>query len=127
MEKHETYSMFGDFFKQKRMESGLTLRQFCQEKGLDPGNVSRIERGSAAPPQSRDLLEKYAKYLGIERDSDSWYQFFDLAHAVSGRIPDEIMQDEMLVKSLPVVFRTIRGQKIPDEKLDDLIKRIKES
>ena len=35
---------FGEFFKQKRIVLGMTLRQFCAENGLDPGNISKIER-----------------------------------------------------------------------------------
>jgi len=26
---------FGDFFKRKRMELGLTLREFCRKNGFD--------------------------------------------------------------------------------------------
>lgn len=118
---------FGSFFKKKRMEMGLTLRQFCMKNGLDPGNISRIERGIAMPPQNRELLEKYARYLELVVETDDWYNFFDLAHAMTGTIPPEIMNDADLAKQLPVVFRTIRGQKIPDDKLTNLIQRIKES
>jgi transcriptional regulator with XRE-family HTH domain len=123
----DSYKYFGDYFRQKRAESGLTLRQFCLQNGLDPGNISRIERGIAAPPQGKELLSKYAGYLNLKPETDEWYEFFDLAHAATGRIPDEIMEEAEFVKKLPLVFRTIRGQKVPDEKLDELIKRIKES
>ncbi len=35
---------FGDFFKEKRLSAGLTLRKFCALHHFDPGNVSRWER-----------------------------------------------------------------------------------
>ena len=70
---------FGEFFKEKRIALKKTLRQFCAENKLDPGNISRLERGLMPPPQGSDKLEEYARYLQIKKGSDDWYQFFDLA------------------------------------------------
>ncbi len=47
---------FGEFFKAKRQALGLTLREFCLKHKLDPGNISRLERGLLAPPQGRERL-----------------------------------------------------------------------
>ncbi len=120
-----TCSVFGQFFKEMRLKTGLSLRQFCLDHGLDPGNISKLERGLASPPQSKEKLEEYARYLGIEKDSDDWYNFFDYAAASTGRIPPDVMSDEELVKRLPAVFRTLRGQKLPIEKLGDLAELIR--
>jgi len=81
-------ALFGDYFKKKRLKIGKTLRQFCLEKGLDPGNVSKIERGILSPPQSREKLAHYAKCLGIVEGSDEWLEFFEIARTDAGRIPD---------------------------------------
>lgn len=116
---------FGEFFKEMRLRLGMSLRQFCIEHGLDAGNISRIERGISVPPQSREKLEEYAGYLGIEKDSDEWYDFFDYAAAAAGRIPQDVMSDEELVKKLPVVFRTLRGQKLSAEQLRGLAESIR--
>jgi transcriptional regulator with XRE-family HTH domain len=116
---------FGHFFKEMRLKTGLSLRQFCIEHNLDPGNMSRIERGIASPPQSRAKLEEYASYLGIDKDSDDWYNFFDYAAAATGKIPHDVMSDEELVKKLPVVFRTLRGQKLSEEKLRELAETVR--
>ncbi len=116
---------FGDFFKECRMALGKTLRQFCIDNGLDPGNISKLERGILPPPQSREKLEKYARFLKIKKGSDDWYTFFDLAAAGNGKIPEEIMSEKNLVNNLPILFRTLRGQKVPDIKLEELIKKIK--
>jgi len=118
---------FGDFFKGKRIGLKKTLRQFCAENKLDPGNISRLERGLMAPPQGSDKLEEYARYLQIKKGSDDWYQFFDLARIEAGRIPDEIMKDEALVASLPILFRTLRGKKISEKKLDELVEMIRKA
>ena len=122
-----TCSVFGHFFKKMRLRTGVSLRQFCLHHSLDPGNISKMERGLASPPQSREKLEEYAQYLGIEKDSDDWYNFFDYAAASTGRIPTDVMSDDELVKKLPVVFRTLRGQKLPIEKLADLAELIRRS
>ena len=117
---------FGEFFKQRRTALGKTLRQFCQDCGLDPGNISRLERGLLQPPQGRGVLESYAKHLKLKKGSDEWYEFFDLAAAETGRIPQEILEDEELLEKLPILFRTLRGQKVPNEQLDELVRRIRQ-
>ncbi len=117
---------FGEFFRKRRMALGLTLRKFCLQSRLDPGNISRLERGLLPPPQDHDKLESYAGLLKIERGSGDWYEFFDLAAAETGRIPDEIMQDRELVGKLPIVFRTLRGERVPDDKLDELVRRLRQ-
>jgi transcriptional regulator with XRE-family HTH domain len=118
---------FGEFFKEMRLKKGLTLRKFCEINGLDPGNISKIERGHTSPPSSIEKLEQYAKCLGIEPYSDDWYYFFDYAAAANGRIPADMMSDEELVKKLPLVFRTIRGERVSEEELDNLINIIRKA
>ncbi len=121
MEKEAT--TFGAFFKKRRMALGLTLREFCHENGLDAGNLSRLERGLMPPPQG-EKLAAYAETLGLKEGSDEWYEFFDLAAAEKGRIPEDLQTEEVLDK-LPILFRTIRGQKVPDDKLDELVNLVK--
>ena len=33
---------FGRFFKEMRVHTGLTLRNFCQQNNLDAGNISKL-------------------------------------------------------------------------------------
>jgi len=117
-------TLFGEFFKKKRLETGMTLRQFCLNNSLDPGNISKIERGILSPPQTKEKLGQYAKCLHIEEGSDDWLEFFDRAHASSGRIPEEILSDAETVAKLPLVFRTLRGQKLNKEQLDKLVEEL---
>jgi transcriptional regulator with XRE-family HTH domain len=116
---------FGEFFKQRRIALKKTLRQFCRENDLDPGNISRLERGLLPPPQGRETLESYANLLKLKKGSDDWYKFFDFAAAETGRIPQEILADAEIVEKLPILFRTLRGQKVPDEQLDELVRTIR--
>jgi transcriptional regulator with XRE-family HTH domain len=120
-------AMFGEFFKQRRIVLGLTLREFCRRNGLDPGNISRLERGLLPPPQGRETLEHYARLLKLKKGSDEWYTFFDLAAAENGRIPAEILEDKEVLEKLPILFRTLRGQKVPDEQLDELVRKLRKA
>jgi transcriptional regulator with XRE-family HTH domain len=100
------------------LELRKTLRQFSLENGLDPGNISKIERGILPPPQSREKLSHYAKCLGIVEGSDEWLEFFDIARTDAGRIPEDLLEDRDIVAKLPLVFRTIKGQKLTGEQLE---------
>jgi transcriptional regulator with XRE-family HTH domain len=116
---------FGTFFKELRIAQKVTLRQFCETHGYDPGNVSKLERGLLAPPESDAKLTEYAKALKIRRGSDTWYQFFDLARAARGKLPPEILRKRDVVARLPLLFRTLRGQKVSERKLNELIEMIR--
>lgn len=119
---------FGQFFKTKRIEKGLTLRKFCHKYAFDPGNISKLERGVLPPPESREKLKQYARCLGIKEGSDNWYEFFDLAEVSRGKIPKEIMEEKELVKKLPLICRTLKGEKVTDEEqINKLISLIKET
>lgn len=117
--------LFGEFFKEKRIKTGLTLREFCKKYRLDPGNISKMERGLFKPPSSKAKLVEYASYLGINKCSSDWYEFFDRAAACRGEIPEEILKDEELIKNLPLIFRTIRGKKVSKELLNELAEHLR--
>jgi transcriptional regulator with XRE-family HTH domain len=120
----EMGALFGDYFKKRRLKNGKTLRQFCLENGLDPGNISKIERGILPPPQSREKLGHYARCLGIVEGSDEWLEFFDIARTDAGRIPDELLADKNIVAKLPLVFRTIKGQKLTADQLEKFAREL---
>jgi transcriptional regulator with XRE-family HTH domain len=118
---------FGAYFQEKRMAARKTLRQFCQDNGFDPGNISKLERGLMAPPEAEDKLKEYAKALGLKAGSKDEREFFDLAALEKGRLPKDLADDKELLAKLPVLFRGIRGEKFSEEKLDALIKQIKDA
>ena len=121
------FQAFGDFFKSLRKKRRITLREFCLQAQADPANISRMERGAMPPPQDTDILERYAKALGVDSGSDEWYTFFDLAAAGRGIIPKDLLSDQEVVKMLPAFFRTLRGQKPTEEEMKKLIEKIKKS
>jgi transcriptional regulator with XRE-family HTH domain len=120
-----TAKTFGEFFKDRRIARGLTLRAFCAEAGLDAGNLSKLERGILPPPESREKLEEYAKHLRIEEGSAAWFELFDLAAAEKGRLPADLADDQEIVARLPLLFRTLRGERVSDEKMDLLVKHLR--
>lgn len=113
-------SEFGSYFKALRVRLGVSLREFCLERKLDPGNVSRMERGLVPPPQGQEKLEELAEHLGLKKGVAERRQLFDLAAAENGRIPDDLLSDAELVAKLPLLFRTLR-----EEGLDDLLRRLR--
>ncbi len=121
----EEMRAFGEFFKAKRIALGKTLRQFCLDHELDPGNVSKLERGKMTPPASEEKLREYAEYLDIAIGSSEWHNFKDLASLAAGKLPEDI--DEELLGRLPVFFRTLKDKKFTKEELDKLIRKIRES
>lgn len=123
----DEYKSFGEFFKLLRKKKKITLREFCLQASADPANISRLERGAMPPPQDTDILERYAKALGIEVGSNDWYTFFDLAAADRGIVPKDLMSDSEVVRMLPAFFRTLRGQKPTKEEMRNLADKIKKS
>ena len=121
------YNSFGEFFKSLRKKKRITLREFCIRASADPANISRLERGAMPPPQDTDILERYAKALGIGVGSNDWYTFFDLAAASRGIIPKDLMSDQEVVKMLPAFFRTLRGQKPTEDEMRKLADKIRRS
>ena len=113
---------FGEYFRQKRIKLGLTLRAFCDKYRYDPGNISRLERNIMPPTIDDEKLEGYALALGIKRDSPDWTIFFDLAHTTKGALPKDIMRDVKILSLLPAFYRTARGDKLTKSKIKQLLK-----
>ena len=99
---------FGSFFRGKRLAMRLTLREFCRRNGLDPGNISRMERGVQPPPQSHEVLETYAKTLNLLPGSEERQLFFELAAAETGRIPQQALKDRTAKEQLSKAIRDLR-------------------
>jgi len=121
----EKFEYFGDYLRALREGRRITLREFCRRAKADPANISRLERRLMKPPQNENILRRYAEAIGLERGSDEWYDFFDLASANNGAIPEHIRSDEELVKRLPAFFRTLRGEKPTAEEMQRLVDKIK--
>ena len=113
---------FGEYFKQKRIALGKTLREFCREYKLDHGNISKLERGRLTPPQNDKTLNKYASYLQLS--SEELETFKELAGIGNKQIPEYLSDNEILSK-LPVFFRALKGSELDETKLENLIEMIR--
>jgi len=117
--------MFGEFIKERRINNGISLREFCKRIEVDASNWSKIERGLLGPPQDEKKLKKIAEVLKIKVGSAPWKEMKDLANIDAGIIPDDIRSDERVLKSLPMFFRTLRSDKPTSEELDKLIEMVR--
>ncbi|NQS98439.1 MAG: helix-turn-helix transcriptional regulator [candidate division Zixibacteria bacterium] len=118
--------IFGKLLKSLRAECGLSLRKFCEISELDPGNVSRWERGVANPPQTDKTLERIALILKLTPGSDQYKDFFVAASISSGKLPRSVIEDKVLLDKLPVLLRTLDGQKLSSAQLDSLIQKVRD-
>ncbi|MCG2685842.1 transcriptional regulator [Candidatus Parcubacteria bacterium] len=114
---------FGDFFRERRLNSGLTLRQFCNKKGYDAGYISRLENGLLPPPKDAEKLKALAVASELEKETEGWVRFFDLAAASrEATIPEDIRKDfPEIQKFLPAFFRTLRKKEISDKDIKGLL------
>lgn len=112
---------FGDFFREKRLEKGFTLRSFCGRFGYDTAYISRIENNKMKPP-SGEKLSVLAESLGLERNSRDWVNFFDLAYKAKNNLPKDIIQRAPeIISMLPAFLRTPDGKKVSKEKVEKLM------
>ena len=76
--------------------------------GFDIANLSRLESGKAPAPESREVLERYAAALCLKPGSPEYREFFDLAAADRGILPDDIANDDLIKSFLPLAFQQLR-------------------
>ena len=119
--------MFGEFVKEMRMKADLTLREFCRQLGEDASNWSKVEREKLSPPRDESKLKQIALILCIKEDSNEWNTLFDLASVDSGKIPNYILSDKELMKTMPIFFRTVGSIKPSYNDLKELIYNLKKA
>lgn len=120
----ESTMTFGAWLKAKRAEERITLRAFAEKSGIDPGNLSRYERGILPPPLG-ETLGRVAQALNLKDGSADWQAFHDLAAITAGRIPKDLAEDPTLAGRLPVLFRVVRNKKLSREVLLRLADKIR--
>ena len=118
---------FGEWLKDRRGRKRLALRVFAKMAGLDPGNLSRYERGVVPPPQDEAVLSRIGRALGLRPGSTPWKEMVHLSAIGGRRIPPDVADDPDLLRALPVLVRTLKGKKLTEEELTRLARRIQES
>ena len=107
--------MFSETVKSLRIAKNLTLRDFCQQVGLDASNWSKVERGINPPPGDIGFLESLADFFGLA--SNDKQSLIDEAMLQRKELPPDIADDEILQKALPAFFRAARSHKLTEAEL----------
>lgn len=118
---------FGERVREKRKELRVGLREFAQRVGMDPGNLSKIERGRLGAPQSEDVLNRFCDALELDPYGDEALELKDSAATENGQIPESVLDDEVVMQKMPLLLRTVKNKQLEPEELDRLIQLIKEA
>lgn len=110
--------MFNESVKSLRLKKRLTLRDFCEQAGLDPSNWSKVERGINPPPGDVGVLESLAKFFGLTGAAK--LAFMDEAALQRGELPPDVADHAILQKALPAFFRAARGHELTEAELANL-------
>lgn len=105
----------------------MGLREFCLALDFDPSRWSKIERGMLPPPVDPRTLEEIARLLGLPFNSKESERLFDLAKLSRGEIPVDLINNAKLLEKLPLMFRTLRGEKPTKEELETIADLIRHS
>ncbi|HET6383076.1 MAG TPA: helix-turn-helix transcriptional regulator [Armatimonadota bacterium] len=115
---------FGAYIKRLRLERNLSLREFCLRIKADPSNYSKLERGLHYPPEDA-RLSIYEEALELEPDGAETRELRRLAALGRGMVPPGVLSDQELASKLPLFFRTLEGEPLNEEKLDEVIEMIR--
>ncbi|MFZ4777984.1 MAG: helix-turn-helix domain-containing protein [Terrimicrobiaceae bacterium] len=110
--------MFTETVKSLRLQKRLTLRDFCDQAGLDPSNWSKVERGINPPPGDVGVLGRLAGFFGLAGDEK--LAFMDEAALQRREIPPDVADNALLQKALPAFFRAARGNELTEAELNTL-------
>lgn len=110
--------MFSHTVKSLRLEKRLTLRDFCEQAGLDASNWSKVERGINPPPGDVETLERLADFFGLAGARK--LAFMDEAALQRREIPADVADNEILQRALPAFFRAARGHELSADELKAL-------
>ena len=85
---------FGDWLREVRAETGLSLRKLAGLCGISPTYLSRIENGHEKAPSDR-VLFAFAEHLEV-----STILTFKAAHRVPSVVCEYILSDDGMLDSL---------------------------
>ena len=84
----------------RRKAKGLSLREAAQRMGLDPGNLSKVERGLWKPPMSAKIVLRVQH--GLELGGEDGKLLHLLAAIENGRLPQWVKDDEQLLRDVAI-------------------------
>ncbi len=114
---------FGALLKNIRIAKELTLRQCCEQLGVDPSNWSKLERGIIPAPKDPAILETWADALDLTGAARQ--EFIDTAALSRRELPADIASDERVLAALPAFFRAARGSELDDDALKQFVEDVR--
>jgi transcriptional regulator with XRE-family HTH domain len=115
---------FGEFLKEKRLATGLSLREFARRVGMQPSNYCNVEAGVLPPPPA-ESLEKLCRILNIKKGTGEFEVFHDLAAKGRDEIPADV---ERIVKEnelIPAMLRTVEYEQVSKQQLRGIIEDLR--
>ena len=104
---------FGEYLRACRLKAGMGLRTFAEAAGMKPSNVSAIEYGRQAPPQSEAVLRRMADALGLPLASEERRRLADLSvKHKPGALPPDVAAFAGRTPGIPVLLRTIENKRL---------------
>jgi transcriptional regulator with XRE-family HTH domain len=93
-----------------------SIRQMARRVGVEPGYLSKIERGDVSPPS-----EKTIRRLAVELGED-----MDILLALAGKVASDIRE---IIMQRPILFaELIRGlSDVPDSDLANLVRKVRDA
>lgn len=117
---------FGEYFKNRRMELGLTIRKFAAAKGYDIGYISRLENGLTPPPSDKNKVVALGEALELDKNSSKWSEFLDYVAMARSEVPVDLRDSELITKLLPAFYRSARNKKFDEDDVNKLIDLLEE-
>jgi len=115
---------FGEFLKERRLKTGLSLREFARRIGMQPSNYCNVEN-DILPPPPEDTLERISVVLGLKPGATDYAEFFDLAAKKRDAVPADIERIIKQNKLIPVMLRTVENEKVTESQLRGIIEDLK--
>ena len=107
-----TLQAFGALVRERRQQLEMTLRELSEKSGIDPANLSRMQRNRLAAPQNEAVLYRLA--AALEFDEDERWELIDAAYAANGVIPPDLVENQRVMEQLPLLYRALRTNSMPD-------------
>ena len=107
-----------------RLSRKYGLRRFAEFADIDPGNLSRLERGKLRPPLDEEIT-RIARLLKLEVSERD--KLLDLARAermsfVAGKPLEAYIKGKG--ELIPIMLRSIQDKKLSEDELKKLIEYI---
>ena len=91
---------------------------------MDPGNLSKMERGRLDPPKDHEILNRFCSALGYQPEDLQAVELRDLAAIQAGRFPADLMSDPDFLRQAPAILRALRKEWARGVSQERLIGRI---